>query len=176
MRHYKTNITKSIKQSKAKHFNNIFLENKLNLYKTWQGIREIINVNKTKSKEVNCIQVSNKTVNDPSKIAKEFNNHFTSIAKKLEEKLIKPKSDFSQYLKDPNQQSFFIAAAESSEILSEIKSLKSSKSSGPSGIPVKILKLFPDAFTEPVKLITNLSFATGSFPSTLKQANVIAIF
>ena len=83
VRHYKTSITKLIKQSKAKHFNNLFLENKLNLHKTWQGIHEIININKTKSKEVNCIQVNNRTINYPSKIANEFSNHFTSIANKI---------------------------------------------------------------------------------------------
>ena len=35
VRHYKANITKLIKQSKAKHFNNLFLENKLNLLCYW---------------------------------------------------------------------------------------------------------------------------------------------
>lgn len=89
---------------------------------------------------------------------------------------MKQESDLPQYLKETNKQSFFINTSETSEILSEIKPLKSSKSSGPLGIPVKILKLFPDAFTEPINLITNLSFLTGSFPSTIKQANVIAVF
>ena len=37
--------------------------------------------------------------------------------KKIEEKLIKPKSDLSQYLKEPNQQSLVLSAAKSSEIL-----------------------------------------------------------
>ena len=77
VKHYKTNIIKLIKQSKSKLFNNIFSKNKLNLFKTCQGIREIININKTKSKEINCFQVNSKTTNDPSKIANKFNNHFS---------------------------------------------------------------------------------------------------
>ena len=71
------------------------------------------------------------------------------MTKKVEEKLIKPKSNFSKHLEEPywqslflNAASLFINATESSEILSEIKSLKSTKSSSPSGIPVKILKHF----------------------------------
>ena len=47
--------------SKANHFNNFFQENKLNLFKTWEGIRKIINLTIKGSKEINCIQVGNKT-------------------------------------------------------------------------------------------------------------------
>ena len=68
VRHYKTNITKLMNQSKAKHFHNFFSENNLNFLKTWQGICENININNTKSKEINCIQVNNKTINDAGKI------------------------------------------------------------------------------------------------------------
>ena len=32
------------RKSKANHFNNFFQENKLNLFKTWEGIRKIINI------------------------------------------------------------------------------------------------------------------------------------
>ena len=49
-----TNFTRLIKQIKAKHFNSLFSGNKLNFFKTWQGICEIININRTKSKEINC--------------------------------------------------------------------------------------------------------------------------
>ena len=110
MRHFKTSMTKLIKQSKAKHLNKLFLGNMLILFKIWQGICKIININKTKSNETNCIQVNNKTRNDSSKTANEFNKYFSSMTKKVEEKLIKPKSNFSQYLNKPYQQSLFINA------------------------------------------------------------------
>ena len=77
--------------SKANHFYKFFIENKLNLFKTWEIIREIINISKKGSKVINCIQNGNNmTVSSPKDIAKEFNNHFTSIAKNMEKKLIKP--------------------------------------------------------------------------------------
>ena len=43
---FKKYIIKLTRQSKANHFNNFFQENKLNLFKTWEGIREIINITK----------------------------------------------------------------------------------------------------------------------------------
>ena len=65
------NLNQSEKFSKVNHFNKSFLENKLNLFNTWEGIREIINIPVNGSKVINCIQnVNNMTVNDsPEEIA-----------------------------------------------------------------------------------------------------------
>ena len=104
------------------------------------------------------------TINSPKEIAEEFNKHFTSIAKNIEKKLIKPKRDFSKFLKNPNRDSFFVTPQ------------KNSKSMGPSSIPTKFLKLFQNTLNEPITLLANLSFSTGIFPTNLKTANVIPRF
>ena len=71
-----------MQNSKSNHFNNYFHENKLNLFKTWEGIREIINVSKKGKTDITSVQIGNKTV---KKVFwdefNEFNKHFTSIAK-----------------------------------------------------------------------------------------------
>ena len=41
---YKKYILSLTRKSKANHFNNFFQENNLNLFKTWEGIRKIINI------------------------------------------------------------------------------------------------------------------------------------
>ena len=46
VKNYKQVLLKLTRNSKANHFNNFFCENKLNLFKTWEGIREIINTSK----------------------------------------------------------------------------------------------------------------------------------
>ena len=79
---YKKYILKLTRQSKANHFN-IFFSRKLSLFKTWEGIREIINITKKETKDINCIQVLNKIITNPTDIANELNNHFSSIVKKL---------------------------------------------------------------------------------------------
>ena len=77
--------------SKVNHFNKCFIEDKLNLFKTWEQIREIINISTKGNKVINCFQNGNNmTVNSPKEIAEELNNYFTSIAKNIEKKLIKP--------------------------------------------------------------------------------------
>ena len=147
------------------------------MFKTWQGIREIINISRNGNKVINCIQnVNNMTVNSLKEIAEEFNKNFASIAKNIEKKLIKPNCDFSKFLKNPNRDSFFITPTTKEEVTSSIKTLKNSKSTGPSSIPTKFLKLFQNTLNESIALLANLSFSTGIFPINLKTANVIPLF
>ena len=166
---YKKYILHLTRESKANHLNNFFLENKLNLFKTWEGIRKIINITRKGSKEINCIQIDNKTINNPTKTANNFNNHSTSIAEKIEDSLVKSKFNYSKYLSNPNKYSFFIKPANAEEVPCEITKLKNNKSIGPCIIPLKFLKLFKTTLSEPISLIVNISFSTGTFPSTLKQ-------
>ena len=105
-----------------------------------------------------------------------MNKHFTSIAKQTEENLIKPKHKYSEYLKNPNTNSFFISPTNSDKVLSVIKELKHKKSIGPSSIPSKFLKLFQTALSKTISLITNLSFSFKTFPNNLKIANLTPIF
>ena len=173
---YKKYILHLTRESKANHFNNFFQGNKLNLFKTWEGIRKIINTTTKRGKEINCIQIGNKTINNPTKIANNFNNHFTSIAEKIEDNLVKSKFNYSKYLSNPNEYSFLIKPANAEEVLCEITKLKNNKSIGPCSIPLKFLKLFKITLSEPISLIANNSFSAGTFPSTLKTANVIPIY
>ena len=78
---YKKYILHLTRESKANHFNNFFQENKLHIFKTWEGIRTS-NIATKGCKKINCIQIGNKTINNRTKIANNFNNHFTSIAEK----------------------------------------------------------------------------------------------
>ena len=101
VKNYKKVLLKLTQNSKASHFNNFFRESKLNLFKTWEGIRETINVSKERATDITSIQIGNKTVKTSYEIAGEFHKYFTSIVKKIEENLIKLKHKYSEYLKNP---------------------------------------------------------------------------
>ena len=77
-----------MRKSKANHFNKYFQDNKLNIFKIWEGIREIINISKIGLNNINCIQTGKTTISNSSDIANEFNRYFTSVAKQIEEKLL----------------------------------------------------------------------------------------
>ena len=122
VKNYKKLLLNLTRASKVNHFNKFFIESKLNLFKTWEGIMEIINISKRGNKVINYIQNGNNmTVKSPKEIAEEFNNHFTSIAKNIEKTLIKPNFDFSKFLKNSNKDSFFITPTNKEEVASIIK-------------------------------------------------------
>ena len=107
----------------------------------------------------NCIQNGNSmTVNIPKEIAEEFNNHFTFIAKNIENKLIKAVCDFSKFLNNLNKDSFFISPTNKEELTSIIKT-----STGPTIIPIKFLRLFQNTLNEPIALLSNLPFFNWYF-------------
>ena len=51
----KKRLLKLTRAREANHLNKFFIENKSNLFKTWEGIREIINISKKGNKVINCI-------------------------------------------------------------------------------------------------------------------------
>ena len=98
---------------------------------------------KNSNKVINYVQNGNNvTVNNPKEIVEEFDNHFISITKNIKKKLIRLNCDFSKLLKYPNKESFYITPINKEEVASIIKTLKSNKSTRPSSIPTKLLKLF----------------------------------
>ena len=103
VKHYKSNIVKLTRTSKANLYNNFFTENKLNLLKTWNGICEIIIIRPKETNYVTSLQFNNTTIADSKLIANLFSNHFTSIAKIIEQKIIALRSKYSDYLKNPCQ-------------------------------------------------------------------------
>ena len=80
------------------------------------------------------------------------------------------------YLGNPVCNSFYLFPTWSGEIETEINNLKSGKSSGPSSIPVNILKLTQYVVSKPLEIIFNASFASGVVPNEFKLANVIPVF
>ena len=107
---YKNNLLKLTRASKFNHYNNYLQENRLNLFKTWEGIRDIINITKKSKNNINSIQVNGTDITDPAIIANEFNNHFTTIAKQIEAKLIALNLHFSSYLSEPVEETLTFAA------------------------------------------------------------------
>ena len=173
---YKNNLLKLTRASKFNHYNNYFQENRLNLFKTWEGIRDIINITKKSKSSINSIQVNGKDITDPAIIANEFNNHFTTIAKQIEAKLIKPNFYFSNYLSEPVPETLTFRATNELEVISIISSLNAKKAFGLASIPNNFLKLFKNELSKPISLLANISFNTSMFSNILKTANATPIF
>ena len=65
---YRNQIGKILKSSKALHYQKFFENNKLNLCKTWAGIKEIINISAKQKQNINGIANDNNITNNPKDI------------------------------------------------------------------------------------------------------------
>ena len=76
----KNEITNLTRQSKKTYYEKYFTDNKHNLKKVWQGIKNIINIKSKNLDQPTCLFSKQKTITDPTEMATTFNNFFTSIA------------------------------------------------------------------------------------------------
>ena len=90
---------------------------------------------------INRLLVNGKNITDDHQIAEAMNNFFCTVGKDLAEKLRKPKTSFSDYLKKPQIKRFTIAPFSETLVTEIVERLNKHKSPGPDGISNRILSL-----------------------------------
>ena len=171
---YKRNHNKIVdllKITKEAYYKDHFQENRKNSWALWSGIKK-----SSKKIPPSSISVEDKTISDPKNIAENFNNFFTSIGKNIQKNIFPTKKHFSNFLKDPITDTFFISPTTPEEVYKSIQELQVNKSLGPNGIPIKILKLAKETLSGPLSELINKSFLSGTFPNVFKIAKVAPIF
>ena len=107
----------------------------------WKGINEIIYSKKAhKTNNPSSLLVNNETITNIPQMAEDFYRYFTSIGKTLQQSILPTKTHFLDYLKDPNQNSFFIQPTTAEEVKDIIMTLVGGKSTEPSSISTILLK------------------------------------
>ena len=173
---YRNMILQLLRQSKKNYYASYFLRNQSNAKKTWDGIRNLINVSKKKSSSPTKLIYKNEEKVSNVDMAEALNDFFVNIGSSIETKIPKPKQNFSSYLKNPNNKSIFLSPCTPNEISSIIiKDMNPSKSSGPNSISTNLLIEFSELVVNPLSRIINMSLTEGVFPSLNKEANVCPI-
>ena len=171
---YRNLIVTLTRKSKNNHYSNYFSNNMKNLKKVWSGINDLISSRKNKRNSPSSIYISKtELTSDPSLIANQFNDYFTTVADNLRSKIVFSKHIFTDFLKNCNSKSIFISPTDQKEVASCISSLKLNKSNS---IHPKILTLLLEELSIILAKLINLSFSTGCFPDVLKTAKVIPFF
>ena len=176
VKQYRNYINILTRNSKVNHYQKFFQDHKKNLHKTWQGIKMIININKTTKKEVNCLDINGNEETDPAILSQIFNEFFSTIAQKIESKLINTIKHYTDYLTEPTRNTFILTPTNTEEIEDIIKNVNIRKSIGPNSIPTRLLKQVSMEVSIPIEKLINLSFETGIFPDALKLTRIILIF
>ena len=93
------------------------------LKKTWECIRNILNVSKKDLSSPSKLTVDDVNIFDPKIISEKFNDFFVNIGNKVEAKIPQPKSSFMTYLKNRVGNSMFITPVDDIEVFNMLKKL-----------------------------------------------------
>ena len=187
-REYKTlrnEITSDKRRGKKAHNIAQFEKNKNAISTVWKSIRSLVNMKPGKKSSIKLTDENDSLISDPKIIGNIFNDHFSTLGAKVQQKIPNVQGDFRDYLKrkgknnkaviNPDGHSFFLSPTIPDEVEKIIDKLNLSKSTGPNGIPVFILKAFKAFFAYWLSKLINLCFETGEFPLMLKIAKVVPL-
>jgi hypothetical protein len=173
---YRDKLTSSIRTSKANYFFEA-IKSGNNVGELWKRLKDINSVSKC---HIKCININGKKCDNIEDICNHFNNHFSSVAKRiiknsnLNASTEKLGNWVSSKLWLENTCSYTCILPE--EVLTELLKLNIHKSSGLDGISSNILKMSATVIYESLTYIFNLSLCTGNFPSKLKLARVTLLY
>ena len=144
------------------------------MLKTWNGIKQVIKIDKKSTQNINCIRDGNLYSHDFKQMAKIFNNHFSQVGQKLEKNIRPTNKRYDDYLNE-RVQNYIIEPTNNDKVLSVIKQFKNGKATGLNSLNTIFLKKCAERLSEPLELLFNMSFSNGIFPESLKLANIIPI-
>ena len=172
---YKQNLNKVLRKAEKLHYQNLLDENKNNLKKSWNVMKNIINCNKQKQYDNEFI-IRGEINKNKQQIADAFNDYFVNIGKTLSEKIPSTTTDPASYMQTVNvQQSIFLNATDAIEVSTILKTIKT-KSTGWDDIHIDVLKQSTDTLMDTLVYLINSSLSQGIFPNELKIARVLPLF
>ena len=150
---YRNQIINLLRVSKQTHYNKFFEENKKNCRAIWTGINEIICPKNKKLNSPTSLIDEQKIITNSKNIAEHFNKFFTEIGTNIQNKILPTKKYYTDYLLNPNKETFFITPTTDEEISDIISDLNIRKSTGPNSIPTKVMKQIKDVISAPFSKI-----------------------
>ena len=174
-------ITNDKRNSKKAYYTTFFDDNKHKSSEIWKGIRSLVNIKASKKNNIKLVDENKNLINNPKIISNIFNEHFSTIGAKIEQKIPLVQGNSNDYFNKKDKDGKLIINSNNSlyliptipnEVEKIIDDLDIKKSTGPNSIPVFILKIFKQFFSEWLSRLVNLSFEVGVFPDILKLAKV----
>ena len=173
---FRNSINRDIKKSKKDYYSSYFEECKLNINKTWKGIKELVNTKNNLSTNITQLKSNNLIIDDPKLISDTFNNFFVNVGPNTDNTIPKCFKPPMSYLRNRVNINFTVTPTTNAEVMTILLLLDDNKSTGISSIPTKLLKIAAPIIVPHLVSIINLSFIKGTFPKLMKLAKILPIF
>ena len=151
---------------------------KTNTKKLWQTINKVIGQTNDKTTVIDRLKVDNITKYEPTSIANELGNYFSSVGKNFANKIKHPQNSITHYLDKikRNDKSLYMKPATQTEISNIIDNLPNKTSSSHDSITNVLLKKIKSSILAPLTEIFNDSLTQGDFPDPMKLQEVIPLY
>ena len=173
-RMYRNKLNHILRSAERKYYQDLLIEHKTTVKKSWQTIKGIINkrkyrLNNTKLKHNGAI------IEDGKLVADKFNKYFVNVGESLAKSIPQSKRKPDEYIDFKTSESFYLTEVTENEINAIIGNFNTS-SPGRDELKPGLIKMIKNCVKKPLTHICNRSFETSIFPSELKVANVVPIF
>ena len=174
---YKRTLSKLKRFCKHDYYRNKCIEFKSNTKKLWALINTAIRKNNDKSCVIDCIQSGKLTHYKANVIAEEFAKYFSTVGREFANRIPSSNTPIAKYIDkiSPCGKSMFFSPTDHVEIIKLIESLPNKTSTGFDDVSNVLLKELKDCICRPLSVIFNKSINNGEFPSTMKNAETIAL-
>ena len=156
--YYKIYFEKNIKKTKA----------------LWKGISLLVYIKPSNKSDISILDTNGDTITDPLKKSNCFNKYFVNVGSDIENKIPKSNVPHTDYLyRICINKSFYLKPASKDEIIEIINWMDLNKALGPHSIPIYIIQVTKEFFSNCFVKIVNLSFESGIFPDLCKLVKVV---
>ena len=105
---YKNNTDILTRTSRANYYQRFFQELKPNMLRTWERINGIKNIRNIPKKNINCLNINDIEETDQVILSDYFNKFSTTIAEKIESKIMPTNKNYTDYLTNPSKKTYFL--------------------------------------------------------------------
>ena len=177
---YKTvrnKLTHLLNMSKRNYYKNLFSTSKSDPKALWKNIEKIIKFKKPKSTNINLIEHEDKLITSPEEIVNTFNNYFVNVGNNLSKSLpVNNNLSCPTELIDNNKNSLFLQPITHAELYNLIHKLDINKATPSNCSSIKFIKISCNVIIPVLSYIFNRCLSEGTFPHSLKIAEVIPIY
>ena len=172
---WRNKVNKMIKVSKKQQYSEIINENDKNPASVWKLFKELGASKSNIGNSILSLKIDDKTIENPSEIASEFNKFFVSVASKIKEPIMPSNFDRLTKFCDQNLRGsspFSIPNIEYDKVEKYLRNIDITKATGADNIGPRLLKLAAPYISESLTFICNQSIMNSTFPEKWKEGKV----
>ena len=175
---YRNCLKQLLRKTKQEYYKEKCVEFKRNTRKLWNMVNTIISKHNDKSNSTEYLKVGNVEIYNAKEIANQFGKYFSTVGEDYANKVPSPKKSSHHYTqKIPrNSSTIFLTPTSITEIENLIRFLPNKSSSGHDDITNILLKKLAPNISTPLSIVFNKSLKEGSFPNTMKLADVVPLY